>query len=142
MAGVAKRFGEFARALAALANVPAQVAKEAAGDIDKLIDRQFATGTDPYERRWAPLRPASLLRGRKPPPLSRGRVRASARAFPLGGAGIGLEVSDGTAGFHNTGTSRMAKRRLLPDRALPAKWRAAIEKRYKAQLRKRLQGAA
>lgn len=141
MAGVARRFGEYARALAALAKVPATTAREAAGDIDKLLDKQFATGTDPYSKRWAPLRPASLLRGRKPPPLSRGRVRASARAYPLSGAGIGLEVSDGTAGFHNTGTSRMAKRRLLPDRALPVKWKDAIEKRYKAALRRQL-GAA
>lgn len=141
MAGTAKKSGEFRRALASLAKVPAQVAREAAGDIDNLLDRQFATGTDPYGKAWAPLRPASLARGRKPPPLSRGRVRASARAYPLGGSGIGIEVSDGTAGFHNTGTSRMAKRRLLPDRALPAKWQAAIDKRFRAAVRQRL-GAA
>ena len=116
------------KALGQLARVPAQASKEAADGINKLIQQEFDAGTDPYGRAWAPLKASTLARGRKPPPLTAsGQMRAKTKASPLSGGGLSLEAPS-PANFHQSGTSRMAKRAILPDKGLPRAWKAEIDK--------------
>ncbi len=131
-----RNFGQFARALRELAKVPAQVASEAAGDITKIMKRNVGAGLDPYGRAYSPLRPASIDRGRRAPPLR--KYRRTLHADPMGSAGISLHADHPQAGFHQTGTSRMAKRIVLPDGPIPATWRAALQKRLHEAVRARL----
>lgn len=130
------KFGQFARALRELAKVPARVAREAAGDITKLMRKNFAAGRDPYGRAYAPLTAGSLQRGRRPPPLRKFRSRAV--ATPMAGSGISIRINHPQAGFHQTGTSRMAQRIVMPDGPVPAPWRAAIAKRLHDAVKERL----
>ncbi len=134
--GLPNRFGQFARALRELAKVPAQVARDASADITKIMRKNFASGLDPYGRAFAPLTESSIKRGRRPPPLR--KFRRAAKATPLSGSGISIQIDHPQAGFHNTGTSRMAKRMVMPDGALPAAWREAIQKRLTRAIRERL----
>lgn len=139
MAGTPKYFGRFQIALAALRKVPAKVAKGAATDIEAMMRRDFAAGRNAYGKAYAPLEPASLARGRRPPPLRKFAPLANAAA--MAGAGIALSVDHSQAGFHQTGTQRMAKRIVVPDGALPAKWNAAIKRRLAAAVQSTMGGA-
>lgn len=140
MAGTPRNFGEFARAIAALAKVPASVSRSGAVEIQRMMRKDFAAGRDAYGRAYAPLRPASLDRGRRPPPLR--KYGRTATAAPLAGSGITISQSHPQAGFHQTGTSRMAKRVVIPDGTLPATWRAAIKAQFGAKVRKTMGRAA
>lgn len=130
------KFGQFARALRELAKVPAKVARDAAADITKIMRRNFAAGLDPYGRPYAALTEGSIKRGRRPPPLR--KFRRAAKAMPLSGSGISIQIDHPQAGFHQTSTSRMAKRIVMPDGAVPATWREAIQKRLTQSIRERL----
>lgn len=129
-------FGQFARALRELAKVPAQVSRLGAQDITKLMRKNVGAGLDPYARAYAPLTAGSIARGRRPPPLRKFRRTLSAK--PMSGGGIAMHADHPQAGFHQTGTSRMAKRIVLPDGALPAAWREALKKRLTQAVKARL----
>lgn len=131
-----RRFGRFRQAVAELARVPAALAKPVAAAIQRDMRAKLRAGQDPYGTAYAPLTAGSLRRGRKPPPLR--RYAPLARAMPSQGAGVSIVIDHPQAGFHQTGTSQMAKRIVIPDRGIPAAWRAAIERAYKAELRRRL----
>jgi len=137
--GTPRKFGEFARALRELARVPAQISKPVAAAITKQMRRDFAAGVDPYQRTYTPLTASSLKRGRRPPPLRKYRSYSTAR--PLPGGGIAMVNVHPQAGFHQTGTSRMAKRIVLPDGVVPAAWSAIIRKEFKAAVKRRVGGA-
>jgi phage gpG-like protein len=122
----------YERALRELTKVPSRAAKSAAPKIRRLITEEFNRGEDPYGNAWAPLKPATLARGRRPPPLTdTRRLRRGIRVFPMAKAGIQITVDAPYAGFHQSGTSRMGARPILPKRGLPKKWRAAIERSVK-----------
>lgn len=130
----------YSRALADLARVPSQIAKPVAVALNKEIQRSFDAGTDPYGRAWAPLRPRTLAKGRHPPPLTDTRAgRDSVVAAPLAGAGIGITVGVGYMGIHQDGDwPRMAARKFLPERVLPAVWRAIWQSELSRAVRVRL----
>jgi hypothetical protein len=116
------------RALGQLAKVPSQASAEAADGINRLIQQEYDAGTDPYGRPWSPLKASTLARGRTPPPLTASRqMRDKTRAVPMSGGGIQLEAPS-PANFHQSGTSVMAKRPILPEHGLPAAWKGEIDK--------------
>lgn len=127
-----------ARALRELTAVPSQIAGGVADSITARLAAGYAAGTDPHGAAWAPLRPATLAKGRTPPPLTdTGVMAAGTLARATGGAGIALEAPD-PAGIHFAGTAFMAARPPLPSNGLPATWRAdirdAVSKRAAARL--------
>lgn len=138
--GYPTRFGEFRRALASLAKVPAVISQPVADGIQKIVKRNFRQGVDPYGNAYEPLTPGSIARGRRNPPLRKFANVASVR--PLGPAGVAVTVAHPQAGFHQTGTTHMAKRIVFPDRDVPAEWKAIIEREFKKAIRLRMQGAA
>jgi phage gpG-like protein len=125
-----------------LSEVPSQVAADAAEAIEELIEEEFDAGNDAYGRAWAPLAPATLAKGRTPPPLSDTEaMRDSLEVRPMPGAGISITI-DEPAGIHQTGASRgnwrMPARPILPDRALPRSWTDAIAEAGERAITERL----
>lgn len=47
-----------------------------------------------------------------------------------------VQVTHPQAGFHQTGTRRMAKRIVLPDGVLPATWRAVLQRHLARETRR------
>lgn len=132
--GTPRKFGQFARALRDLAKVPAAIAAPVAHALTARTRKDFRSGHDAYGRAYAPLAPASLDRGRRPPPLR--KYARFAHVRPLPGSGVAMLNEHPQAGFHQTGTSRMPKRIVVPDGAVPAEWRRIIEREFKRALRK------
>jgi hypothetical protein len=113
--------------LANLARVPSQAAREASDGINKSIQQEYDAGKDPYGKAWAPLRPATLAKGRTPPPLTAsGKMRGKTLAKPLQSIGIGLELPFPGV-FHQKGTRKMRARPVLPYGGMPRAWTAAIK---------------
>lgn len=111
------------RALRQLARVPSKVAPEVARRIRADLMRRFAAGEDPYRRKWAPLKPATLAKGRRPPPLTdTGRGKRGIRVSPARGAGVRITSSVGYMRHHMRATSNRAARKFLPEGRLPAAW--------------------
>lgn len=126
------------RALGQLAKVPAQASTEAAKGINDLIQQEFDQGTDPYGKAWDPLKASTLAKGRTPPPLTATRkMRSGTKAKPMSGGGISLEAPS-PANFHQSGTSVMAKRPILPEHGLPATWKAEIDKAVDNAVKRRM----
>lgn len=123
-----KGFQRLHGTLRKLADVPSQAARAAAANIADVIERQFDSGTDPYGRAWAPLKPYTLAKGRFPPPLTdSGAMRDSIEVKPTSGAGIEITMGAEYATFHQTGTVNMAQRQILPQSGgLPPEWQSAI----------------
>lgn len=115
----------FSRALAELTRVPSQIAAKVAERIGEDIQKNFDEGQDAYRRAWAPLRPATLAKGRFPPPLTDSRDgRDSIRVFASGRAGVQMVCSVGYMGIHQAGDlPRMVARKFFPNGVLPAAWR-------------------
>ena len=111
-----------------LAGVPSQAAVEASEEIQDLIEAEFEAGNDPYGDPWAALRPSTLARGRRPPPLTdTSAMRDSVQVIPTAGAGIGIIIGTEYASYHQYGTSRMESRPMLPDRdTMPESWTVAV----------------
>jgi phage gpG-like protein len=130
----------FSRALAELATVPSQIAPAVAKRINREIQKNFDAGVDPYGHAWAPLRPRTLAKGRHPPPLTDTRKgRRSVRAFATQAAGVAITVGVGYMGIHQAGDPpRMVARKFLPNRVLPASWRAIWQQELTKLTRKRL----
>lgn len=130
----------YSAALVSLLSVPAKIAKPIAKDIGKAIERQFDAGTDPYGRPWAPLRPATLAKGRTPPPLTATRAgRDSIQVKPGQGAGVMITVGKSYMGIHQDGAPpRLVARKILPEGKLPPSWKliyqTALSKAVKAGL--------
>lgn len=123
-------FGKLAgliNGLGKLAGVPSQVAGKVAPKIAGFIKAEFAAGMDPYGRPWKPLKPATLARGRTPPPLDNtGDLKDTVDAKPMQGAGVSVTFGVPYAGFHQHGTKRMVARPILPANGLPRTWSEAI----------------
>lgn len=127
-----------AKSLRALADVPAQIAKTVAGDLNRRIQAGFDAGSDPYGAAWGALKPATIAKGRTPPPLTdSGALRGNTYLEPMAGAGLQLAGGFFSYGvYHMQGTARMVKRRFFPDAGLPASWREDIQAAYTDVLKK------
>lgn len=135
---MAANFLGLAKSLAALAKVPALISTRVAGDLNARLQAGFSAGTDPYGQAWAPLAPATLAKGRFPPPLTdTGALRGGAKLIPFP-SGLRLGSTPGYGQLHMSGTSRMPKRRWFPDAGLPASWREIIQRHFSALVREGL----
>lgn len=114
-------------ALDGLRDLVPEIALEASIEIFETTDSLFVLGADPYGETWAPLAPATLAKGRTPPPLTdTGAMRESLRVSVTETAIVASIASP--AGYHQDGTKYMPARPVLPDyaRGLPDAWRASI----------------
>lgn len=124
------RIGGLQRSLSALASVPSRAAGPASASINALLRQEYAQGTDPYGRAWAPLAASTLRRGRRPPPLTAtGRMRDGTLANPLRGSGVSV-VLPFPGVIHMGGSSRgLPARPPLPRGGqLPRAWRDAVNR--------------
>lgn len=129
LSGDFRGLGQLERNVALLARVPARAAADASRGIAREIDREFTAGRDPYGRAWAPLRPSTLAKGRRPPPLTDTReMRDGVSVKPMPAAGISITFKrEVPAIFHQKGTRFMARREILPTNRLPAAWSRVLE---------------
>lgn len=132
--------GELVDRLGELAAVPSRIAKDAAADIDALLEEEFDAGVDPYGAAWSPLAERTRKKHGPPPLTEFGDMRAGTHARPAQGAGISL-VAPFPAGIHMTGGDagdwHMPARPMLPvGDDLPTKWQAAIDARLDAAFTK------
>lgn len=143
MAGDFKGLGQLERNIGRLAAVPSQASRDAAERIHGRLQEQFDRGVDPYGKPWAPLRPATIRRGRTSPPLTNTREMRDheLEVSPLPGAGIGVTFNpEAPALFHQKGTSRMAARPILPTGTLPAGWNQDLKDASAAATKRALEG--
>ncbi len=130
---------QFTLAMRKLAQVPSQVSGPYAARLRTELQRQFDRGTDPYGKAWAPLRPATIAKGRFPPPLTdRGIGRRGVTALPMRGAGVRLQSTVGYMERHQEGTERMAARPFFPVRVLPKRWAEILDEEYQKVLDKEI----
>lgn len=129
MANDFSKLDKLAATLRDLSHLPSQISKEVSEEITKELKKEYARGTDPYGKVWAPLKPSTLKRGRRPPPLTdTGKMRDGTKAVPLPGAGVAVVVGAEYGKYHQTGTERMAARPILPDRGMPRTWREIVKR--------------
>ena len=109
-----KRFRGIGRALD-------QASADMATEALRLLDEGYGRRRNPYGTKWrARRRPAPW------PILEKsGRLRGSLRVLPMR---RGFKMSFGTRYgiYHQRGTRSIARRAILPDRGLPAKWRRRL----------------
>ena len=111
-----------AKAVRALAGVPAQVATDARDRLAAHVnDSMFEAGADPYGTAWAGLAPETIRRkGHALPGTDTHAMRGTYRFETQGGAGLRLSVDTDYAAHFD------ARRRLMPTAGLPGSWRAVI----------------
>lgn len=124
------------RVVEKLAYVPRKVAIVAAPKLSLLLRRGFERGQDPYGKPWKPLRPATVAKGRVPPPLTEtGALAKTTEAKPNTGnrAGVRLLVRKPyglphQTGFRNAQTGKkVPARKILPDRGIPREWSKVLK---------------
>ncbi len=120
-----RQMGRLSETLARLDALPRRVAEYAAPEITKALQKEFASGSDPYGRKWR-----KLATGKPSHLTESGRLRKGTRAAPLPGRRAGVRILLGAkyAVYHQTGTQRMPARKILPERGMPATWSAAINR--------------
>jgi len=122
------------RKMRALERLPRRLKAEAsaklATEATRLADESFGKRSDPYGKRWA----KRVVAVPWPILEKSGATRASLRGEPLAAA---FRLTFGTpyAKYHQSGTSRMKRRAMLPFRGLPRKWRRSLSKILDRELR-------
>lgn len=115
-------FGELAARMADLASIPSRATRASSEAIRALIARQFAEGTDAYGNTWAP-----LADGQDSHLYRTGNLFRSIDVRPMAGAGVQITVGAEYGAYHQSGTSRMPARPILPDGPeLPEEWERKI----------------
>lgn len=132
----AKALQDVRKTVDALGRLPHALSVAVAPDITALLRRQFLDGVDPYGTPWAPLKP-STLKQHGPPPLTAKtkQLRDGTVATPMEGVRIGLTLRVGAryGAFHQigfrVGKTKVPARKVLPNRGIPAAWRAVLDRR-------------
>jgi hypothetical protein len=122
--------GSIRRRFAELKKVPSQIGNDFAEFINEALQEGHDTGTDPHGEPWAELAPATLAKGRTPPPLDEtGALRGSANARPTQGAGVVVEYTDEKAQPTQQGSAYQNRppRMILPNGRMPDSWRAKLK---------------
>lgn len=128
MTGDFAKIGRLERNLETIARVPSKVARRAAPAITGALKRQFASGRDAYGNPWAPLAASTVRRkGFDTILVETGAGRDGTRAYPMGGAGIAIEVGPHLAWHMVQGDNRPA-RQVLPTGPLPKEWREILDR--------------
>ena len=124
-----------------LAQLPRKLAQASVGDVNLALRSQFQRGVDSYDRPWRPLKPSTIARGRRNPPLTdRTKLRdgTMARATQYG---LQIAVGARYGAFHQVGfrvgRTWVGPRKILPGRGLPKAWRLIFERRARELARVR-----
>ncbi len=125
-AGYAKTLRQLGR------TVPARMARVAASALTAKLQAGFDAGSDPYGNGWAPLATGGASHLEKS-----GAMRAGTRVVPASGSGLNM-LAPSPANFHQSGTSRMPARRVLPDNGVPASWGHILQEAFTEALREAL----
>lgn len=124
--------------LVRLDQLPRRVAEIAAPAITVELQKEFSRGQDPHGRKWK-----KLATGKASHLEESGRLRRNTRAAPLPGGRRGVRILFGSrariAALHQTGTSRMVARRILPDKGMPASWATALQRAHRRAFREAVQ---
>ncbi len=133
-------FPEVTAALRGLAEVPSRATKTAAPLLLARWRADWRAGKDPHGRAWAPLAPATINKGRTPPPMiETGGTLASAAVRPMRGAGLAITVG-GFASLHMRANRHRPARPTVPTAGVPSSWRAIIAKAANDQAAKAVGG--
>lgn len=129
--GDLSELGRLEENLAELAEVPSRAAKDACIGIRSAIREQFLKGIDPYGKPWESLAPATIAKGRKPPPMTdTGTMKLGMQVRPMGGSGIAVTSDAEYLGFHQgqgSPNANVPPRHVLPEGELPETWEDAID---------------
>jgi phage gpG-like protein len=130
-----------------------ELARRLAAAATKQLADQFRSSRDPYGNAWKPVfrnrardrrGRASARGGRGDKPLiDTGRLRAAALAPPVvSGPMVSVSINVEYASYHQEGTSRIARRQIVPDKAggLGAIWSAAFERETRAAVNDVMKG--
>jgi hypothetical protein len=138
--------GRLKETIRKLSDLPRAVAVEAQEPLNRLLQAEFRTGTDPYGRPWAPIKPSTLARrqvSRSPTPLTDTReLRDGTRVDIREGGRAGLVIRTGApyAYFHQVGfrvgRQSVPARRILPQFGLPAGWKLVLRDAARRAARK------
>src|SRR3954463_11000641 len=111
-----------------LSRVPSDIAKDGARGIQNQITMDTSSGLDCYGQPFAALKPSTLAKGRRPPPMvATGKSLDETHVSPLRGAGIGITLG-GAFKHHLRRTPNRAARQVAPVRAgLPASWKRRLD---------------
>lgn len=130
---------EFSQALRFLVKVPSQITPQVAKRLKWEILQNFDKGQDAYRKRWAPLKPSTLKRGRFPPPLTdTGAGKRGIVVTPSSGAGIQIVSNVPYMRRHQLGAPRanLVVRAFLPTGVLPKRWNQIIQEEYDKTIKK------
>ena len=122
---MADDFKAIIAALQALDNIPQIALKRSELRIKRLVEAQLDQGRDPYGETWAPLAPATVAKGRNPPPLTNTGAMRKSLQVTASGASITCSIDD-PAFFHQGGTKNMPARKIFPAEGIPPEWEKAI----------------
>lgn len=131
--GDLSKLQQLAENLRRLAGVPSRMSRTAAVGIAVKIKEQFESGTDPYGNAWAPLAQSTLDQTpnrRGGPLVNTAAMSEGVVVVPMRGAGISIKftVKGDIAAIHQSGTSRMPSRKVLPEYGMPASWEEVLRR--------------
>ncbi len=123
--------GQLADILGELTTVPSRASKASARKIERLIDDEFATGSDPYGDPWDPLAESTVEKkgGDDRILIETSNMRRGIHVRPLPRAGIAVTSDAEYMGFHQGEGSPRANippRHVLPEGEIPDSWERAI----------------
>ncbi len=101
----------------------------------ELVREGFEKESAPDGSHWTPLkrRVGKILQ-------DTGRMRNSFHRKALSSTSVTIGPAVSYAGFHQTGTSRMVARKMVPDGKLPPGWKSRLQKIAKAALKSAIGG--
>lgn len=130
---------QFTLAMRDLVKIPAKASPGFAERVRERLDEQFMNGTDPYGRAWASLKPATLKKGRHPPPLTdSGHGSRNITALPMRGAGVKLVSKVPYMQRHQEGYKHTEARPFFPVRVLPKLWGKDLDEEIQKTLNKEI----
>lgn len=125
-----------ARRLNAFGPVRRQIIADWATETIHLIEQSFNARANPYGKAWAP----RVTAGGGHPLLEKsGAMRGGFQAEPTA-RGIRMFNVTQYWVYHQSGTRNMVARKTLPDRGLPALWRATYQKVARQRLQSWIRG--
>lgn len=138
---MASSFRNLANNLGELSQVASVVTTAVAEDINGFLAAEFVDEVDPYGAAWAELAESTKRKkGHDRIMYETGDTERETRAYAMRGAGIEIRSTQ-QAGYNQFERSNAPARPVLPSREdLPAKWRAAIDKRFEEAVARRGKG--
>lgn len=112
-----------------------RAASIAARKINDTVQAQYASGTGPSGDPWAPLSPNTIAMGRSNPPLTNTGALAAGTTVLAEGTAI-VATLPPVGQYHQTGTSRMPQRQILPEGGLSEQWETIIIDALDEEVRK------